>query len=288
MRQLMPEIQTLGWLKEWPRYLHLPVAPMWHPSIKCPICTWKDDQRGKKATAFAAGRHSHYLLWDWPQKSKSWKQKNTAADWLLMRRVLKKKERETGCQMQNPSCWWWSQDAEEKKFPMQTLLVHNKIMNQEFSDAIRMSSSLRKIRECHRRNSSWRSQWHAKGLHWGGEFWGRDGRGAFNEKHSTTETTCLFAPTTTATTQKHTLSRFKAKYRANKKKFISTQNKANRNERERERERENLVGETNWFGTHQVHAQESLHSDWKTVAPRRWRYPPYSLITRLLQAASIP
>jgi hypothetical protein len=64
-------------------------------------------------------------------------------------------------------------------------------------------------------------------------------RGAFNEKHSTTETTCLFAPTTTATTQKHSQSRCKAKCRADnkKKKFISTQNKENRNERERERER---------------------------------------------------
>jgi hypothetical protein len=38
--------------------------------------------------------------------------------------------------------------------------------------------------------------------------------------------------------------------------------------RERGRERENLAGETNWFGAHQVHAHESLHSDWKTVAPR--------------------
>jgi len=94
-------------------------------------------------------------------------------------------------------------------------------------------------------------------------------RGAFNEKHSTTDTTCLFAPTTTATTQKNSQSRCKAKCRADnkKKKFISTQNKENRNERERE----NLVGETNWFGAHQVHAQESLHSDWKTVDPRRWR-----------------
>jgi hypothetical protein len=114
-------------------------------------------------------------------------------------------------------------------------------------------------------------------------------RGAFNEKHSTTETNCLFAPTTTATTQKHSQSRCEAKCRADKKKkkFISTQNKENRNERERDTERENVVGETNWFGVHQVHAQESLHSDWKTVAPRRWRYLPSSLIT-LLQAASCP
>jgi hypothetical protein len=118
-------------------------------------------------------------------------------------------------------------------------------------------------------------------------------RGAFNEKHSTTETTCLFAPTTTAITQNccNSQSRCKVKCRADKKKkkkFISTQNKENRNERERDRERENIVGETNWFGAHQVHAQESLHSDWKIVAPRRWRYPPSSLITRLLQAASFP
>ncbi len=115
-------------------------------------------------------------------------------------------------------------------------------------------------------------------------------RGAFNEKHSNTETTCLFAPTTTATAQKHSQSRCKAKCRADekKKKFISTQNKENRNEREAKRERENVVGERNWFGAHQVHAQESLHSDWKTVAPRRCRYPPPSLITRLLQAASFP
>jgi hypothetical protein len=63
-------------------------------------------------------------------------------------------------------------------------------------------------------------------------------RGACNEKHSTTETTCLFAPTTTATTQNHSQSRCEAKFRL-------TQNTENRNERERERE--NLVGETNWF-----------------------------------------
>ncbi len=62
-------------------------------------------------------------------------------------------------------------------------------------------------------------------------------RGACNEKHSTTETTCLFAPTTTATTQKHSQSRCEAKFRIDKKKkkFIPTQNTENRNEKEREK-----------------------------------------------------
>jgi hypothetical protein len=59
-------------------------------------------------------------------------------------------------------------------------------------------------------------------------------RGACNEKHSTTETTCLFAPTTTATTQIHSQSRckFRVDKKKKKKKFIPTQNAENRNERE--------------------------------------------------------
>jgi hypothetical protein len=71
-------------------------------------------------------------------------------------------------------------------------------------------------------------------------------RGACNEKHSTTETTCLFAPTTTATTQKHSQSRCEAKFRVDKKKkkFIPTQNTENRNEKEREK---TLWGKKNRF-----------------------------------------
>ncbi len=103
MWQLMPEIQTLVWLMEWPRFLHLPAAPIWNPSMKCPICTGEDDQRGKnrlcsrQAFILSSGRltteeQSHgsnnMLVIDcWWQGF--WRKKES------------KKERKTGCQMQN-------------------------------------------------------------------------------------------------------------------------------------------------------------------------------------------
>ncbi len=111
-------------------------------------------------------------------------------------------------------------------------------------------------------------------------------RGACNEKHSTTETTCLFAPTTTATTQKHSQSRCEAKFSWQEEE-VHSHTKHRKQERERERERKPCGGKK-LVWAHQVHAQESLHSDWKTVAPRRWRHRPSSPISRLLQAASFP
>jgi hypothetical protein len=74
------------------------------------------------------------------------------------------------------------------------------LKNENFPNAIKISFfSFEEDRECHEKKISWKL-WHAKGFHLGnGKVLRIDYRDVCDEKHNTTKTPCLYAPSTIGT-----------------------------------------------------------------------------------------